>query len=490
VWGPSPVPRAGGRCLDVVRLLRITAGSPAVEATSLRCQAVLEAFRGRTEAARRLLASARESLEELGLVHGLLEAELFSGIVELLAGELATAQASLERALDGLRALGADADAARAGALLGRVHLERGDLDGAEQRAREAERLAGDDLQAGIAWRRVEAEVLARRGRHDDAGALAEAAVEIASRTDALVQHADACVGLAAVRRAAGDHERASAATRQAAELYDRKGATALAAAARAAAEPAHVLSPSPPALTPSEPPANGAVRAYRRFESVFAQRGFASVSEVVRDDFMFVDERTVTRGRFDRAASDTSMRVMAEQGGAAFSSRVVATRGDHLALLVSQLPYEDHGTDAFANEAAVVLETAEDGRLCSVAAYAPDDLDGAIADLDRRYIAGEGAPHEGVLTLVFESIRAYNARDWEELRACNDPDVVVVDRMRGGWYEQHGVDTAIASYQRQLLGTDARSLIRAVRPISADAVLLSIATSGHSAHGGDVEVH
>lgn len=46
LWGPNPVPRAGGRCLDVVRLLRITTDSPAVEATSTRCQAVLEAFRG------------------------------------------------------------------------------------------------------------------------------------------------------------------------------------------------------------------------------------------------------------------------------------------------------------------------------------------------------------------------------------------------------------------------------------------------------------
>src|SRR6202042_3958783 len=57
LWGPNPVPRAGGRCLDVVRLLRITTDSPAVEATSTRCQAVLEAFRGRDAAARRMIDS-------------------------------------------------------------------------------------------------------------------------------------------------------------------------------------------------------------------------------------------------------------------------------------------------------------------------------------------------------------------------------------------------------------------------------------------------
>ena len=39
LWGPSPVTRASGRCLDVVRVLRITQGAPAVEAVALRCQA-------------------------------------------------------------------------------------------------------------------------------------------------------------------------------------------------------------------------------------------------------------------------------------------------------------------------------------------------------------------------------------------------------------------------------------------------------------------
>ena len=84
LWGPNPVPRAGGRCLDVVRLLRITTDSPAVEATSTRCQAVLEAFRGRDAAARRMIDSARRTVTELGLRHALLEVEQFAGIVELV----------------------------------------------------------------------------------------------------------------------------------------------------------------------------------------------------------------------------------------------------------------------------------------------------------------------------------------------------------------------------------------------------------------------
>src|SRR5262249_59933739 len=83
LWGPGPVPRASGRCLDVVRVLRITQGAPAVEAVALRCQAVLEALRGRLEAAQRMIASSRRIVEELGITQGVLETEYFAGLVAL-----------------------------------------------------------------------------------------------------------------------------------------------------------------------------------------------------------------------------------------------------------------------------------------------------------------------------------------------------------------------------------------------------------------------
>src|SRR4051794_32107875 len=55
LWGPAPIVRASGRCLDVVRILRMTPGNRHVEAAALRCQAVLEAMRGRADAARGIL---------------------------------------------------------------------------------------------------------------------------------------------------------------------------------------------------------------------------------------------------------------------------------------------------------------------------------------------------------------------------------------------------------------------------------------------------
>src|SRR5205814_3481911 len=98
--GPSPVTRASGRCLDVVRVLRITQGAPAVEAVALSCQAVLEALRGRADAARRMIASARKMVADLGSTQRLLEADAFAGLVDLLEGDAASAERSLRGAYD------------------------------------------------------------------------------------------------------------------------------------------------------------------------------------------------------------------------------------------------------------------------------------------------------------------------------------------------------------------------------------------------------
>ena len=233
LWGPNPVPRAGGRCLDVVRLLRITTGSPVVEATSTRCQAVLDALRGRAAAGRSLIDSARRTLTELGMRHALLEVDQFAGIVELVADDPAAAEPHLRRAYNGFRRMGLDADTAETAALLARACLALDRDAEADELCTESERLAGHALKASIAWRTVRAQLLARSGAHDEARRVAEEAVAMAERTDALVDHGDACLALATVLNTAGDTAGARAAAERAVGLYELKGAAALAEKAR-----------------------------------------------------------------------------------------------------------------------------------------------------------------------------------------------------------------------------------------------------------------
>jgi class 3 adenylate cyclase/tetratricopeptide (TPR) repeat protein len=481
VWGPSPVPRAGGRCLDVVRLLRLTAGSPLVEATSLRCQAVLEAFRGRMDAARRLVVSAQDMLEELGLVHGLLEADLFAGIVELSAGALDAADERLQRAYDGLRQLGDDADAARAAALLARVELERGHLDNAGRLAGQAGQLAGDDLQAGIAWRRVQAEVLARRGRHDEARALAEAAVAIAARTDALVQHADACLGLAAVRRAAGDMAGSVQAAAEAGGLYDRKGATALAEGARAAVDPSERGAPPRPQLSDLSFE-NACTRWQRAMADPFERRDWDAISALQHQSVVCDDRRSLVPMR--RVGRDTYLRsalqVLVDRGVNTLTWDVHALRGEHLSLV----SFGGLAPDGSSIEVVLwVSEVGPDGLLRSCQIFDLDDLDRAAAELDLQYIEGEGAPFAEMLRLASEAHRAANVRDWDAAAACYTPDVIIRDHHWRGFAERRGRDETLDAIRHVAADMpDAHWTIRAIRELSNDVMVATIQITGRGA--------
>ena len=108
-------------------------------------------------------------VEELGIRHRVLEAEVFGGLVDLIEGDAVAAEKALRPAYEGLRGLGLGIDAARAAAQLARSLLGQERVGEAEELSHESESLAGDDLKAAIAWRGVRAEALAQRGEHADA---------------------------------------------------------------------------------------------------------------------------------------------------------------------------------------------------------------------------------------------------------------------------------------------------------------------------------
>ena len=79
-----------------------------------------------------MIASSRRMVEELGITHRLLEADVFAGHIDLLEGDAVAAEHCLRAAYDGLREHGLGIDAAQAAALLGRALL-------VQERAEEAE---------------------------------------------------------------------------------------------------------------------------------------------------------------------------------------------------------------------------------------------------------------------------------------------------------------------------------------------------------------
>ena len=337
LWGPSPVTRASGRCLDVVRVLRITQGAPAVEAVALRCQGVLEALRGRTEAARRMIASSRRMVEELGITQRLLEADMFAGLIELLDGDAVAAETALRAAYDGLRAHGLSIDAAQAAALLGRALLAQGRAAEADVLSHESEALAGDDLQAAIAWRGVRAEALARRGEHVSAIDFARAAVDLAAATDSLLYHADARLALAAALRAAGRADEAGAEEARAIELWEAKGATLLAERARrvdrrivqAEQTPEDRAQPAHPVRRRVRP--NAATANVAGVDGAFATRDTDAIGAIFADDAETLHHPT--GATYNRQGALARFRSGFRAEDATLAHEPLATLGDSLAL-------------------------------------------------------------------------------------------------------------------------------------------------------------
>ncbi|WP_424063476.1 BTAD domain-containing putative transcriptional regulator, partial [Mycobacterium sp.] len=488
LWGPNPVPRAGGRCLDVVRLLRITTDSPAVEATSTRCQAVLEAFRGRDAAARRMIDSARRTVTELGLRHALLEVEQFAGIVELVLDDPAAAEPRLRQAYNGFRRMGLDADTAETAALLGRACLALNRDAEADELCTESERLAGHALKASIAWRTLRAQLLSRSSDHVEARRIAEAAVALAERTDGLVDHGDACLALATVLVAAGDSAGARAAAERAASLYERKGAAALADKARSMLdERVEANAPTPPEA-PVVEAHTAAVHASERVMAAINREAWDEFERLFAPADSVESRRKIVGFEPTEFAPGEVMRQTRrdlETGIMRANHVVIAARGERLALARVTLGTADASPGAPQDEFLQLYGIDEEGRINLQVWFDLEDMDAAIAEIDGTYARFEKARRkarrpENAASRLYERFEVcFAARDWGAIAEMNSENLLSEDRRRvvnSGL--RHGPDALIAELSAIAeVGVDLTSDVVATR--GAHLVLSRVQGSG-----------
>ncbi|MGB9250780.1 MAG: hypothetical protein WCC28_13655, partial [Mycobacterium sp.] len=458
LWGPNPVPRAGGRCLDVVRLLRITTDSPAVEATSTRCQAVLEAFRGRAEAARRMIESARRTVTELGLRQALLEVEQFAGIVELIVDDPTAAEPHFRQAYNGFRRMGLDADTAETAALLGRTCLALDRDTEANELCLESERLAGHALKASIAWRTLRARLLSRGHQHGEARRTAEAAVALAERTDALVDHGDSCLTLATVLGAAGDAAGARTAAERAVDLYERKGAAALAERARRIlGEPDLPSVPAPPEAPPVVELDNACTRAIDRLDTAVHLGAWGEVEQLIASNISVENRRKIVgfpRVDFPSSEYASQARRYHEIGPVRHRRAIVAIRGEYAALTRLDLGTADVNPGAPQDEALQLFSLDNDGRIATEVWFDLEDMDAASAELDAAHARFEQDEHRQARRLENAASHAaerhsahFAARDWDALAKVLADDFVTDDRRRAvNAGIRHGRDAEIAT--------------------------------------------
>jgi class 3 adenylate cyclase/DNA-binding winged helix-turn-helix (wHTH) protein len=229
VVGPTPVDEAIRRCEGFRELVH---ASPIATASTLNPLALLHAMKGEFEIAERLLEQAGELLRELGGIgSGVSHLE---ALVRLLAGHPALAEARLRADIETLSSMSASDALATTTALLAQVVYAQDRIAEAGELSRMAERRAAEeDTTTQVVWRGVQAKVLAREGRCDDAEALAREAVALAEPTDLLLHRGDAMLDLAEVLRTCERTDESDRAARTALELYELKGNAVAAARAR-----------------------------------------------------------------------------------------------------------------------------------------------------------------------------------------------------------------------------------------------------------------
>jgi class 3 adenylate cyclase/tetratricopeptide (TPR) repeat protein len=230
--GPTPADEGERICLG---LLEELTNDPLAEATVGACLASFVGMQGRLEQARALLGRSRATMHDLGLGRLRLMVEVsIASHLELVAGDLAAAEATNRAAAAECAAISDDWYYVLAAVDLARVICERGDPAECLRILDETERHPSPpDLEIVIKRPAARALALARLGRVEEAERLATRAVGAAEGTHYLGFHADALLVLAEVLRLAGRPEEAATALEEAVALYERKGNVVSACKAR-----------------------------------------------------------------------------------------------------------------------------------------------------------------------------------------------------------------------------------------------------------------
>jgi tetratricopeptide (TPR) repeat protein/type II secretory pathway predicted ATPase ExeA len=222
VYGATPVADAVAQC---EQLLAEGIVDRQVEAQVMLRLGLLYAMNEDNLRARGMYRQARALLRDLGEGVNTAASGIDVALIELLCGDLASAEKTVLADLDFLRGAGESYYLSTMAALLSKLVREQGrDEDALRWSALAEEVSAPDDVDSQSLWRSIRAPILARRGDHQLAESMAREAYEMVRDTEALVMQADALSELADVLLLSGREAEAFDTLDRAAVLYEAKG--------------------------------------------------------------------------------------------------------------------------------------------------------------------------------------------------------------------------------------------------------------------------
>ena len=163
----------------------------------------------------------------------------------------------------------------------------------------------------------------------------------------------------------------------------------------------------------------NAATRVDQQLFALFVERRWEEMGALYADDLLLDDRRQgLRRLSTDRATQINNVRAIADLGVADITQTPLALRGSRLCLSHVQYDIGDSRPDAFVAEMLAITEVDTAGVMVARIVFGLDDFEAAVAELDRRYIAGEGAAHANTWSLIAQAFTALNRHELDKLPA------------------------------------------------------------------------
>jgi ketosteroid isomerase-like protein len=203
----------------------------------------------------------------------------------------------------------------------------------------------------------------------------------------------------------------------------------------------------------------NAASRANHALVGAANARDMARVEGCVSASFVLDDRRRMIRLASGHEDSLAQLRFLMEVPGLHFSTRLVATRDERLALLRSRVEgmVADGGGPSELQEHFDLVEVDAEGRIAANLLFDLEDEEAAYAEIHARWIAGGGAAAaEQPAATRFSTALA--RRDWDAVAACFAPHFTGRDHRLVGWGTVRGPAEQVRTLQEMIaLAPDAQ---------------------------------
>ncbi len=228
----------------------------------------------------------------------------------------------------------------------------------------------------------------------------------------------------------------------------------------------------------------NAASQVSERFLAHFAVSDWDAMAEILADNFFNDDRRPlVSFGVLNgRDAQMANMRAVAELLSTDVTSTVIATRAARLALLRLGFSVRGQGPDAFQIEVLGVVGIDTENRIAAFVVFDTNDFEGATAELDARYLAGEGAVHSHTWSVISQAYAALNRR----ALPATTPDWTSVDHRHFGTIEPNALTPNIRAFWD--ITSEARIDVATVHRLTNLGAVVAHATHATSQEGVEIE--